>query len=111
MSVADSVPNKTVDTFIVNFASVATGASFTGVILTVTVAILDCAAPSLTRYVKVSVPFAFGAGAKVKSGFVAILIEAVPLAPFVTIEYTSLLPSGSDAVNLPENAVSSGVVN
>ena len=46
-------------------AAFATGASFTGLTVIVTVAELDVNSPSVTRYVNVVVPLKFSSGVKV----------------------------------------------
>ena len=61
-SVAISVPLAATFSVVASGPSVATGASLTGVIVTVTVATFDVVVPLLAWKVKLSVPCAFGCG-------------------------------------------------
>ena len=67
----------------------ATGASFTGSIVTVTVATFESALPSVTWNVKLSVPFAFGFGVYVNAPVADVGHRRVPLVPLETTENVS----------------------
>ena len=62
-SVAETELVSGVSSAVASLLSFATGASLTELTVTVTVARLDCSMPSVARYVKVSVPWKFAAGA------------------------------------------------
>ena len=87
-----------------------TGASFTGVIVTVTVAVFESVVPSLTLKVKVSIPLAFSFGVYMKAPVDEFVMDAVPLLPLVTSTYVSASPSTSLASRVPLIDVSSSVL-
>ena len=61
-SLSSTLPDSTPSSATLNESAPAAGASFTEVTAMVTVAVPEFAVPSLTRYVKLSVPLKFGFG-------------------------------------------------
>src|SRR5437867_440540 len=98
-----------VSSFVVTDVPLQDGASGTGVIVTLTLALALLTVPSLARYVTVSAPLALAFGTYVASE--QLVIESIPFAPCVTTEQVRESPSTS--LQLRENGalgVSSSVV-
>ena len=82
--------------------TLATGASFTAVIFTVTVAIALLKAPSFTVKVKVSEPFSFALGTYLNAPVAVFVIVTTPFVARVSTRYVNDEPiSTSEPVSVP----------
>src|SRR5262249_38024987 len=109
---AGSVPVTVTPWVVLTVLEPATGASFTGVIVIVTVAVFESSTPSLALKVKLVTPLKFSAGVKLKAPDAEFVIATVPCDADggLTMLYVKEGLSGSVATSTPVMNVSSGVV-